>query len=158
MCCYVTSNEGQGQERVSSILLEDQYFDSEVNFCRVYAEDVLQYLERVLLRAGISYFVKEENSSLLARILSMHRSGFVVRINCRDMEKARYRAEDRRGFEVIGRLPQEEWTPKRARLWREEEGKQAERFVRRGRWSCEWDEEEDYDYYYERAQRGRQRA
>lgn len=157
MCCYVTSNEGQGQERVSSILLEDQYFDSEVNFCRVYAEDVLQYLERILLREGISYFVREENSSLLARLLCMRRSGFVVRINCRDMEKAIYLAEDLRGVEIIGRLPEEEWTPKSARIRREEERKQAERFTRRGRRSYEWDEEED-DYYYERTQRGRQGA
>ncbi len=155
MCCYVTSNEGQGQERVSSILLEDQYFDSEVNFCRVYAEDVLQYLERILLRAGISYFVKEENSSFLAKLLCMHRSGFVVRINCRDMEKAMYLAEDLRGIEIIGRLPEEEWTPSRARLRREEERRQVERFVRRR--NREWDEEEDYDEY-ERTQRGRQGA
>lgn len=158
MCCYVTSNEGPGQERVSSILPEDQYFDSEVNFCRVYAEDVLQYLERILLRAGISYFVKEENASLLARLLCMHRSGFVVRINCRDMEKAMYLTEDLRGIEIIGRLPEEEWTPSRARLRREEERQQAERFVRRGYRADEWDEEEDYDYYYERTQRGRQGA
>ncbi len=156
MCCYVTSNEGQGQERVSSILLEDQYFDSEVNFCRVYAGDVLQYLERILLREGISYFVKEENPSLLGRLLCMHRSGFVVRINCRDMEKAMYLAEDLRGVEIIGRLPEEEWTPKRARIRREEERKQAERFMHRR--SREWDEEEEDDYYYERTQRGRQGA
>ncbi len=156
MCCYVTSNEGQGQERVSSILPGDQYFDSEVNFCRVYADDVLQYLERILLRAGISYFVKEENSSLLARLLCMHRSGFVVRINCRDMAKAMDLAEDLRGIEIIGSLPQEEWTPKNARLRREEERRQAERFVRHHR-SDEWDEEED-DIYYERTHRGRQGA
>lgn len=146
MCCYVNSIEEQGRDHVSSILLEDQYFDSEVNFCRVYATDILQYLERILLRGGISYFVKEENSSFLSKLFSMHRSGFIVRINCRDMEKAMYLTENLRGIEILGRIPEAEWTPRRERLWREEREREERYYYRESEWR-------DQSYYYERTQR-----
>lgn len=153
MCCYVTSNEEREQSVVSTILREDQYFDSEADFCRVYDDAVLHVLERMLLRNGISYFIKEENTSLLARLLCMRRSGFVVRINGRDMEKAIWLAEELRGVEIIGELPEKDWIPREAGLRRKEEERERARFGR-----YRYDEREEERDYYERVQRSRQGA
>lgn len=153
MCCYVTSNEEREQSVVSTILRDDQYFDSEADFCRVYDDRVLHVLERILLRNGISYFIKEENTSLLARLLCMRRSGFVVRINGRDMGKAIWLAEELRGVEIIGRLPERDWIPREAWQRRREEERERERFG-----TYRYDEREEERDYYERVQRSRQGA
>ena len=153
MCCYVTSNEEREQSVVSTILREDQYFDSEADFCRVYDDAVLHVLERILLRNGISYFIKEENTSLLARLLCMRRSGFVVRINGRDMGKAIWLAEEIRGVEIIGELPEKDWIPREAGQRRKEEERERARFG-----SYRYDEREEERDYYERVQRSRQGA
>lgn len=152
--CYVTANE-YTEKDACAILREDQYFDSEVSFCRVYSEETLRHLERILLRGGISYCIVEENKSLLLRLLSMRRSSCIVRIHQRHMEKAMYLTRNVRGIEILSVIPKEDWSPRRAKEQRAEERQQRQRFYDARETARERQEAEEY---YEEARRSRQRA
>ena len=45
---------------MSSIIKEDQYFDNEMNFCRITSNEAKTVVENTFLNNGISYFVKWE--------------------------------------------------------------------------------------------------
>lgn len=141
MCCYVTASDPE-LKKTTSVLRRNQYFDSEADLCRVYSEEALLRLERRLLRNQISYFVREESEHFLRRMISPHKACVIVRVNERDMERGMELAEDLRGVEVIGVLPEEDWNPVRAKERRKTEREEQERF-RRSRYDAE-DEEETY--------------
>ncbi len=152
--CYINANE-YIETDACSILREDQYFDTEVSFCRVYSEETLMYLERILLRGGISYCIQEENTSLLSRLFSMRRSGCIVRINQRHMEKAMYLTRNLRGLEILSVVPEEDWSPRRAKERRTEEKEQRQRFYDARESARERQQAEEY---YEEERRSRQMA
>lgn len=127
MGCHVTACDPE-ENKTSSVLGRNQYFDSEADFCRVYSEDVLLRVERRLMRNQISYYVREEGTGFFARIFGGQRTGLIVRINESDMETAMDLAEGMRGVEIIGVIPEEDWTPVRAKARRDEERAQASRF------------------------------
>ena len=121
MCCYVTDSEGQeNYYSGSSILRENQYFNSEADFCRVYTEDVRRNLEDLFLWNRISYYISEEHTSLFSRLLGLRSRYWLFRINRNDLEDAIRLAEDMRGVEVIAELPAREWIPVEAKRRREQ--------------------------------------
>ena len=120
MCCYDTDSEGQEIYRGSSILRENQYFDSEADFCRVYSEDVMRQLEEIFTWNRVSYFISERNTALLSRLLGFRKHYWVFRINKNDLEYAMWMTDGMRGIEVIAEPPAPEWIPVEAKRRREE--------------------------------------
>ena len=105
---------------MSSIIKEDQYFDNEMNFCRITSNEAKTVVENTFLNNGISYFVKWEDRSFLKRIFG-GRSGdtYILRINKRDYEKAVDLVDGMRNVEVIGEQPEAVWSPKEEMRMRE---------------------------------------
>ncbi|SDZ76802.1 hypothetical protein SAMN02745687_00347 [Lachnospiraceae bacterium NK3A20] len=99
---------------MSSILLENQYFDNECDFCKVYSEENLLKIENIFLKNRISYFIKPEDDSLLARLFGsvMNRQRMVIRINNRDIERAVRLVDGIHGVDVIAAMPQSDWCPR----------------------------------------------
>ena len=121
MNCHVTTGEGQ-EVRSGASIYRNRYFNSEIAFCRVYAEEVLQELERLFLWNQISYFIVDDHDSLLARIFSTRRHCWTIRINANDLDYALWLAEDLRGVEIIAQPQEHDWSPAEAKRLREEAG------------------------------------
>ena len=108
---------------MTSILREDQYFDNETDFCIVTGAGAMNELERLFLKNRISYFIKEQEKPIWARIFAgrSREDVFVVRINNRDIAAASELAENIPNVRIIGQPPKEDWSPKeKARRLREE--------------------------------------
>jgi len=116
---------------MTSILREDQYFDNEVEFCIVHGAGAMNELERVLLKNRISYFIRQQEKSILQKIFKRGKVEdiFVVRINGRDVENAIELAQDIPGVEITGEIPEQDWSP-RAKLERmKAEGEEKKEFL-----------------------------
>ena len=76
---------------MSSIILEDQVFNNDVSFCRVYSMDSKKILEERFLANRISYFIDWQEQSFLQKIFGGSRNKILctVRINRQDVERAR---------------------------------------------------------------------
>ena len=120
MCCIVTENDGQETYKGFSILQENQYFNSEADFCRVYSEEVRRELENLLLRNRVSYFIVEQNTSILSRLFGFRKRCWLFRINRNDLEYAIRLTGDMRGVEVIAQPPARDWVPAEAKRRREQ--------------------------------------
>ena len=70
-----------------TILQENQYFDNETDFCRVYSEESLRMIQKILLNNHISYFIKNKDDSMMARLLG-RRACRIIRINDADITRA----------------------------------------------------------------------
>lgn len=101
---------------MSSILRDDSYFNNETDFCKIFSDSVLQVVEDILLENRISYFIKEQDSSILARLFSNSKECRIVRINTRDIHRAVDLIYGIRGAEIICDEPKEDWSPKRKLL------------------------------------------
>ncbi len=97
---------------MSYLDLDYRYFHNERDFCRVYSESVLVRIEQLFLKHRISYFIKEEDSSLVAKLFGNTKSGYVIRINAKDINLADYLVSGTRGVEVITDRVEEDWSPK----------------------------------------------
>lgn len=126
-CCYVTSGDGR-ELHTSSVLRENHFFDREADCCRAYSDDALQRVEKLFLESGISFSVQEERRNPFARVLGANKRCVIVRVHEQDMEDAMDIAGSVRGVEVTGIVPEEDWSPVRAKRKREEERRQAGRF------------------------------
>ncbi|GFI45800.1 hypothetical protein IMSAGC019_01113 [Lachnospiraceae bacterium] len=75
---------------MSSIILDEQEFNREVSFCRVYSQDSKDKLEKLFLKNRISYFIEWQERSFLARLFGndKQKNIFTIRINEADVEKA----------------------------------------------------------------------
>ena len=77
---------------MTSLSFDDQVFNREVPFCRVYSLDSKEKLEKLFLKNRISYFIEWQDRPLLARFFGdekqKERSMFTVRINEADVERA----------------------------------------------------------------------
>ena len=120
MCCIVTDCEGQENYRGFSILQENQYFNSEVDFCKVYSEEVRRQLEELLLWNRVSYFIDVQNSTLFLRLLGFRKRYWLFRINRNDLEYAIRLTEGMSGVEVIAEPPARDWVPAEAKRRREQ--------------------------------------
>ena len=76
---------------MSSIIQEDQVFNNEVSFCRVYSEESKKILEERFLANRISYFVDWQDQSFFKRIFGggKNRQLCTIRINKEDVDRAR---------------------------------------------------------------------
>ena len=76
---------------LSSVLMDNQVFDNEIAFCKVFTLDAKQQLERVFLRHRISYFVEWQDKSFFQRIFTPkgNRISCTIRINRADFRQAR---------------------------------------------------------------------
>lgn len=77
---------------MTSLSFDDQVFNREVPFCRVYSLDSKEKLEKLFLKNRISYFIEWQDRPLLARFLGnekqKEKSMFTIRINEADVERA----------------------------------------------------------------------
>lgn len=71
--------------------MDNQVFDNEIAFCKVFTLDAKQQLERVFLRHRISYFVEWQDKSFFQRIFTPkgNRISCTIRINKADFRQAR---------------------------------------------------------------------
>lgn len=74
------------------MIFDDQAFNREVSFCRVYSQESKKKLEKLFLQNRISYFIEWQERSWLARLFGSEnqkeRNVFTVRINEADVERA----------------------------------------------------------------------
>ena len=71
--------------------MDNQVFDNEIAFCKVFTLDAKQQLERVFLRHRISYFVEWQDKSFFQKIFTPkgNRISCTIRINKADFRQAR---------------------------------------------------------------------
>ena len=78
---------------MTTLAFDDQRFNREVSFCKVYSLEDKEKLEKVFLKNRISYFIEWQDKPLLQRIFSRdsnkEKSFFTIRINEADVPKAR---------------------------------------------------------------------
>ncbi len=76
---------------MSSIIQDDQVFNNEVSFCRVYSEESKKILEERFLANRISYFIDWQEQSFLQRIFGGNKNKILctIRINRQDVDRAR---------------------------------------------------------------------
>ncbi len=76
---------------MSSIIQDDQVFNNEVSFCRVYSEESKKILEERFLANRISYFVDWQEQSLFKKIFGRGNNKILctIRINRQDVDRAR---------------------------------------------------------------------
>ena len=113
---------------MTSILREDQYFDTETDFCVVTGAAAMNQLEQLLLRNRISYFIKVQERSIFQKIFGRRsrEEVFVVRINNRDVAAAAELAAEVPNVRIIGKVPEQDWSPKEKLRRLREEGRQRE--------------------------------
>ncbi len=85
---------------MSSIIQNNQVFNNEVPFCRVYSVESKKELEERFLAHRISYFIEWQDKSILQRLLDRKGSKIVCtfRINKGDITKARELAQGIEGI------------------------------------------------------------
>ena len=76
---------------MSSIIQEDQVFNNEVSFCRVYSQESKKILEERFLANRISYFIDWQEQSFFQRIFGGGKNKILctIRINRQDVDRAR---------------------------------------------------------------------
>lgn len=77
---------------MTTLVFDNQRFNREVSFCRVYNQESKEKLEKLFLQNRISYFIEWQERPLLSRIFGADRQKekniFVIRINEADVERA----------------------------------------------------------------------
>lgn len=75
---------------MASIFFDDQVYNREVSFCRVYSQQDKEKLEKLFLQNRISYFIEWQERSFFARTFGSDKQKtiFTIRINEADVEKA----------------------------------------------------------------------
>ncbi len=93
---------------MSSIIQNNQVFNNEVPFCRVYSVDSKKQLEERFLAHRISYFIEWQDKSIFQRLLDRKGSKIVCtfKINKGDLVRARELAQGIEGikFKDYGEL------------------------------------------------------
>ena len=76
---------------MSSIIQNDQVFNNEVSFCRVYSKESKRILEERFLKNRISYYIEWQDKSFLQRLFGSDKDKIMctIRINRADVERAR---------------------------------------------------------------------
>lgn len=75
---------------MASLAFDDQVYNREVSFCRVYSQDDKDKLEKLFLKNRISYFIEWQERSWFARTFGSdkQKNVYTIRINEADVEKA----------------------------------------------------------------------
>lgn len=83
---------------MTTLAFDDQRFNREVSFCKVYSLEGKEKIEKVFLQNRISYFIEWEERPLLSRMFGADRQKeknfFTIRINEADVEKATELVQD----------------------------------------------------------------
>ncbi|WP_026495199.1 hypothetical protein [Butyrivibrio sp. WCD3002] len=76
---------------MSSIIQDDQVFNNEVSFCRVYSRESKKTLEERFLSNRISYYIDWHEQSFLKKLFGGNKNKIycTIRINRADVERAR---------------------------------------------------------------------
>ena len=77
---------------MAPLVFDEQAFNREVTFCRVYSQESKKKLEKLFLQNRISYFIEWQERSWLSRLFGgggqKEKNVFTVRINEADVERA----------------------------------------------------------------------
>ncbi len=75
---------------MASLVFDNQMFNREIPFCKVYSLDSKEKLEKLFLQNRISYFIEWQDRSFVSRLFGSEKekSTFTIRINEADVEKA----------------------------------------------------------------------
>lgn len=77
---------------MTSLIFDDQVYNREVSFCRVYSQTSKEKLEKIFLQNRISYFIEWQERSLVSRLFGSdkqkEKNTFTIRINEADVERA----------------------------------------------------------------------
>ena len=110
---------------MSSIIQNNQVFNNEVPFCRVYSVDSKKQLEERFLAHRISYFIEWQDKSILQRIFDRSGSKIVCtfKINKGEIARARELAQGIEGikFKDYGEVKNTERIRRRSEAVTEEE-------------------------------------
>ena len=110
---------------MSSIIQNNQVFNNEVPFCRVYSMDSKKQLEERFLAHRISYFIEWQDKSIIQRLLDRKGSRIVCtfRINKGDLVRARQLAQGIEGikFKDYGEIKNTERIRRRSEAVRNED-------------------------------------
>ena len=103
---------------MSSIIQNNQVFNNEVSFCRVYSVESKKQLEERFLAHRISYFIEWQEKSILQRLFDRDGNKIVCtfRINRGDVTKARELAQGIEGikFKDLGEVKNTERIKRRS--------------------------------------------
>ncbi len=109
---------------MSSIIQNNQVFNNEVPFCRVYSVESKKQLEERFLAHRISYFIEWQDKSILQRIFDRNGSKIVCtfRINKGDLIKAKELSQGIEGikYKDYGELKNTERIRRRSEAVKEE--------------------------------------
>ncbi len=109
---------------MSSIIQNNQVFNNEISFCRVYSMESKKQLEERFLAHRISYFIEWQDKSILQKIFDRKGSKIVCtfRINKGDIVKARELAQGIEGikFKDIGEIKNTERIRRRSEAVRDD--------------------------------------
>ena len=109
---------------MSSIIQNNQVFNNEVPFCRVYSVDSKKQLEERFLAHRISYFIEWQDKSILQRIFDRSGSKIVCtfKINKGEIARARELAQGIEGikFKDYGEVKNTERIRRRSEVVAEE--------------------------------------
>ncbi len=85
---------------MTSLTFDNQIFNREVSFCKVYSVDSKDKLEKLFLQNRISYFIEWQDRPFMARLFGneKQKNMFTIRINEADVEHA---TELIRGIESV---------------------------------------------------------
>ena len=103
---------------MSSIIQNNQVFNNEVSFCRVYSVESKKQLDERFLAHRISYFIEWQEKSILQRLFDRDGNKIVCtfRINRGDVTKARELAQGIEGikFKDLGEVKNTERIKRRS--------------------------------------------
>ncbi len=109
---------------MSSIIQNNQVFNNEVPFCRVYSVDSKKQLEERFLAHRISYFIEWQDKSIIQKIFDRSGNKIVCtfRINKGDLLKARELAQGIEGikFKDYGEIKNTERIRRRSEAVKQE--------------------------------------
>lgn len=77
---------------MTTLVFDNQRFNREVPFCRVYDQESKEKLEKLFLKNRISYFIEWQERPFFSRVFGADRKKekniFVIHINEADVERA----------------------------------------------------------------------
>lgn len=78
---------------MTTLIFDEQAYNREVSFCKVYSLKSKEKLEKMFLKNRISYFIEWQDKSFLKRLFSSDNSKektvYTIRINEADVERAK---------------------------------------------------------------------
>lgn len=74
---------------MAAMVFDEQVYNREVPFCKVYSKESKDKLEKIFLQNRISYFIEWQQRSWLSRLFGESKKiSFTIRINEADVDRA----------------------------------------------------------------------